>query len=135
MSYRPKGKHVRITPSSPEALGMCDYTQMVFNRSDLVKQMEWRGDAIQWTGFYVGRPYADVPNAQLRPDILPPDPIPVMEPRLRQGQIETYSNNTLGIFSEIELAINTIDTLEDGNMCLSEADRLTALQNVYFGGL
>jgi hypothetical protein len=85
MSYRPKGKHVSVDSQAPEALGMCDYTQFVHERKDLVRQMEYRGDDLVWTGLYVGRQYLDVPNDQLRPPIVAPDPVPVPEPRVQQG--------------------------------------------------
>lgn len=85
MSYRPKGRHVHINPSHPEALGMCDHTQFVHMRKDLVRQMEYRGEDLVWTGLYVGRQYVDVPNDQLRPPLLAPDPVPVLEPRVQQG--------------------------------------------------
>lgn len=81
MSYSPKGKHVRIDPWHPEAVGICDYTGFVHMRKDLVKQMEWRGDALVWTGFYVGRDYLDKPNPQLRPPPIIGDPFPVHDPR------------------------------------------------------
>lgn len=83
----PKGKHVNIDQDFPSALGICDKSRFVFNHKDLVKQMEWRGNALVWTGFLVGRPYVDVPNEQLRPPILPPDPVPVKMPRLPQGNL------------------------------------------------
>lgn len=90
MSDRPHGKYVHIDPDNPEALAICDYTGFVFHRKDLIRQMEWRGDRLLWTGFYVGRPFADAPNPQLRPPILPPDPVPVREPRLPQFSIQTW---------------------------------------------
>jgi hypothetical protein len=128
MSYRPHGKHVIIDPSSPKALGICDYSGFVFHRTDLVRQMEWRGNALIWTGFYVGKPYVDKPNEQLRPPILPPDPVPVKEPRLPQGTVETFSVNTLPIISQIFLPINMIGNNEDGALAPSEDDRLNLLE-------
>lgn len=95
MTYFPKGKHVNIDKNNPEAVGICDYSGLPFLRKDLVKQYEWRGNALVWNGFLVGRPYVDVPNEQARPPILPPDPIPVTNPRPPQGSIETWASNTL----------------------------------------
>lgn len=93
MGYFPKGKHVTIDVTNPDALGICDYSRFVHNRRDLLKQMEWRGDALVWTGFYVGKTYLDQPNEQLRPPILPPDPVPIKDPRPMQPTILTCSNN------------------------------------------
>lgn len=81
MSDRPLGKHVTIDPNNPQALGICDYTGFVHLRKDLVKQMQWAGDALVWTGLYVGKDYLDKPDPQLRTPILPVDPVPVKEPR------------------------------------------------------
>jgi hypothetical protein len=133
MSYRPKGKHVIIDENSPKALGICDKTQFVFRRMDLIRQMEYRGNALVWTGFYVGRPYADVPNNQLRPPVLPPDPVPVREPRVPQGQEETFSSNSLPIISQIYEPINMLGTMSDGVLALSPAQRLFQLQNFHWG--
>jgi hypothetical protein len=77
-----KGKYVTIDHKYPSALGICDESGFVFNHKDLVKQMEWRGDALVWTGFMVGKPYLDVPNEQNRPPLVKNDPRPVMNPRL-----------------------------------------------------
>ena len=57
-----KGKYVNINPQNPNALGICDRTGFTFNHKDLVKQMEWRGDSLVWTGLMVGKPYLDVPS-------------------------------------------------------------------------
>lgn len=84
MSYLPKGRHYFLDPDHPKAAGICDKTQFIYPRDKLVKQMEWRGNALVWTGFLVGPEYADVPNEQLRPPILQPDPVPVQNPRLDQ---------------------------------------------------
>jgi hypothetical protein len=93
MSDYPKGKFVSIDTDNPEALGICDYTGFVFPRKDLVRQMEWRGEDLVWTGFYVGRPFADKPNEQNRTPILPPDPVPVLEPRPQFFSNITYNTD------------------------------------------
>jgi len=92
MSDRPKGKHVTIDINNPLALGICDYTGFVHLRKDLVKQMQWAGDSLVWTGLYVGKDYLDVPDPQLRTPHLPPDPVPVMDPRPPQPDPPILSN-------------------------------------------
>ncbi len=108
MSRNPKGKHVSIDPSRPEALGVCDYSRFICMKKDLVKQMEWRGNALIWTGWLVHPNYLDVPNEQLRAPILPPDPVPVANPRLQQGEYFLCSYNQLPICSQINWAPNTL---------------------------
>ena len=49
-----KGKYVSINPDNPSALGVCDESGFVFNHKDLIKQMEWRGNNLVWTGLMVG---------------------------------------------------------------------------------
>jgi hypothetical protein len=89
MSTRPRGSHVYIDTENPQAVGICDYTGFIHQRDELVKQMEWRGESLEWTGLYVGKEYADVPNEQLRPPILPPDPVPISDAKLEQDTLST----------------------------------------------
>lgn len=133
MSYRPKGKHVSIDQTNPEALGICDYTGFVFMRKDLVKQMEWRGNALIWTGFLVGRPYVDVPNEQLRPPILPPDPVPVRLPRPQQFDSITWSTTPGTWASQTYYTWTAFSGSEDGIPALLPAQRLQTLQTANWG--
>jgi hypothetical protein len=135
MSNRPHGKHVQIDPESPEALGICDYTGFVFKRKDLIKQMEWRGNALVWTGFYVGRPYVDQPNEQLRPPILPPDPVPVTDPRPPQYSTTSWNNSGDAVWQYQATDWEDWGESELDVMALPEAQRLQPLQTTYFGAL
>src|SRR5688572_23486930 len=78
------GKHVTIDPMNPQALGVCDYSGTVHLRKDLVKQMQWVGESLVWTGLYVGPDYLDEPNPQMRTSNFPIDPKPVIDPRPQQ---------------------------------------------------
>jgi hypothetical protein len=64
-----------------EPVGVCDYSGFFFSRSDLVKQREWRGNQLVWTGAIVGRPFVDEPNEQNRPPQIKGDPKAVQNPR------------------------------------------------------
>jgi len=132
MTMRPKGKHVCIDENAPEALGICDFTGFVHLRRDLVKQMEWRGNRLVWTGFLVGRQYADKPNPQLRPPILKPDPVPILLPRLPQETIINWNTITL-FWEDVNDNWSSLGTLQDGMPALPESERLIQAQNVYFG--
>jgi hypothetical protein len=90
MSYRPKGKYVVVDPNEPHAIGYCDKTGSPFLKKDLVKQMEWRGDSLEWTGFLVGKPFADKPNEQGRAPLVLQDPVPVKNPRPPQSNFYNY---------------------------------------------
>jgi hypothetical protein len=128
MSDRPKGKYVRVDFNNPQAVGICDYSGFVFNRCDLQQQMEWRGDRLVWTGFYVAKRFMDKPNEQLRPPVLMPDPIPILWPRLPQGESNTASNNVItDSISNISFAPNEIGSDFDG--VLAPSDRLSNLES------
>lgn len=101
MKFKP-GKNVGYTdPSNIEPLGVCDISGQVFKRKDLLKQMEWRGNSLQWTGMWVGRPYLDSPNQQNRPPVVKADPVPVKNPRLPKGTVSTWSSGSGGVFGSL----------------------------------
>lgn len=97
MSYatRFKGKYVSINPDKPSALGVCDESGFVFNHNQLVKQMEWRGNNLVWTGLMIGKPYLDKPSQQNRPPITKDDPKTVTNPRLPKDYKSADSNQVL----------------------------------------
>ncbi len=71
----------RVSTRNPAAFASCDYCGMLYNRVDLKAQMEWYGTNLTDTGFRACYVCISKPQDQLRPIILPPDPIPIMEPR------------------------------------------------------
>ena len=68
-------------PRRPRAKAVCDYCGEWYLLSRLNKQMEFFGPTLKWTGFLVCSHCLDTPQDQLRPIILPPDPLPVVNPR------------------------------------------------------
>jgi len=83
--------HKRWIPDrdSPLAIGQCDYSGFIVPYHELVRQMEYRGNALVWTGFLVWNRFADQPNPQLLDPILKQDPIPLREPRVPQDPDNT----------------------------------------------
>lgn len=75
------GNHVTINEENPEPIGFCDRTGHIFLKRDLVKDMQWCGNRLVWTGFLVGRDYADKPNPSDVPSIIPIDPESVRDAR------------------------------------------------------
>lgn len=73
--------YARTDPRAPRAKGVCDDCGRWFLHSRLLRQMEYRGTALEWTGFFKCRECLDKPQDQLRPILLPPDPVPIMNPR------------------------------------------------------
>jgi hypothetical protein len=99
-----RGSYVR--KGSTEPVGVCDFSGFWFSQSDLVKQMEYRGNSLVWTGFMVGRPFVDIPNQQARPPLVKADPKVVMNPRpmgleLESGPNAPNSNVTVKNLNEI----------------------------------
>lgn len=76
-----KSKYVSVNLEDIDAVGMCDISGFMFNRKDMHKQMEWRGDSLAWNGLIVGAPFLDEPNGALRPPPIDTDPKPVKNPR------------------------------------------------------
>lgn len=86
MPYNPRGKRYKVNVKNPLGYGICDKTQFIMRHCDMVKQMEYLGDSLQWTGYMVGKWYADKPNPSLKPVVLKPDPVPLDNPRPQQQQ-------------------------------------------------
>ncbi|HEY3526886.1 MAG TPA: hypothetical protein VGK47_11855 [Nitrososphaeraceae archaeon] len=135
MSF-PKGKYVTIDPKNPEALAICDYSGLPCLHKDLVRQMEWRGEGLVWTGLLVNKRFADIPNEQGRSPILPPDPIPVSNPRPQFFQSMTWSNNPLPIWSQNSYYTwASLGNIDSGVLAPTEAQREQTLQSYYWGSI
>lgn len=80
MSWHSHGR-ARVSASAPTAWGICDGCSFLYSLSDLSPQMEYRGDKLMPTGFKKCPTCIDVPYQFNRPLILPPDPVPVSDPR------------------------------------------------------
>lgn len=65
---------------------------MLHNLQDLVWQFDYRGQNLTNLKIRVCKTCLDKPADQLRPVILPPDPVPVRDPR-----VENYSAEDQGI--------------------------------------
>ncbi|HVX00743.1 MAG TPA: hypothetical protein VHA52_09970 [Candidatus Babeliaceae bacterium] len=128
----PVGKYVHIDLDDPDAQAICDRSGFRFLKRDLVKQMEWRGNSLEWTGYLVGYPFVDIPNEQQRNPILLQDPIPVKDPRLMQNT--DYVWNTIPYtFSNCPYTFNNVPGIFNGVPYGSiEAARLE-LENIHWG--
>lgn len=82
MSHGDIQGRARTSIRTPRAKAVCDRCGVWYQLDHLVKQMEWYGTALKWTGYLVcPETCLDKPQDQLRPLILPPDPVPVQNPR------------------------------------------------------
>jgi hypothetical protein len=71
----------RVDPTNPQAFGVCDRCRFLYNLVDLVFQYEWVGDKLTNLWLRVCRRCLDKPHEFTRPAVLPPDPVPVWQPR------------------------------------------------------
>lgn len=91
MAWRFHGR-ATVSATSPRAWGICDRCYLLYDRSALVLQYEWRGNSLKSLGIYVCTVTClDKPQQQLRPQILPPDPVPILQPRP-----ESYGQDNAG---------------------------------------
>lgn len=95
-------QHARISARKPEALGRCDRCGWVRNLVDLKFQHYFQGPVLQNTYMLVCRDCLDTPNPQTRTIIIPPDPLPVLNPRIEDyaseiaSWLSTEADDTIG---------------------------------------
>ena len=81
-----------VDPTNPAAHGICDRCGFRFNHNRLRWQFDWRGTKLQNLRILVcDSGCYDVPQEQLRSIVLPPDPVPIMNPRPEQYDVEVPS--------------------------------------------
>ena len=83
MGYASRQGRARISPSGPQAAGVCDRCGFVYNHIDLQWQFDWRGATLQNTRVLVCDRCNDDQQQQLRAIVIPADPVPIMNPRVQ----------------------------------------------------
>ena len=77
----------RVDPQNPEAFAVCDRCGFRRNHVDLTWQYQYRGNALTNIRVLVcADKCLDVPHEFERPIILPPDPLPIKDPRPELAQ-------------------------------------------------
>lgn len=92
---------LRVDPHSPTGRGTCDRCSQIRNHSQLIWEMEYRGNSLMRTGFLVCSTCLDIPYQGNRPILLPADPVPLLNPRtepLLQEENSVAPSNTLNNF-------------------------------------
>jgi len=79
-SFAPKG-HAQLDPQRPSAFAICDRCGFLYNHRALKWDAQYAGNELRRTGFLVCPTCFDIPNPTLRPKVLPPDPVPIQNPR------------------------------------------------------
>lgn len=80
MVWRPHGR-ARVDARNPRAFAICDRCGLLYNQVMLKFQYDWRGNQIVNTNTLVCDICYDVPYEGRRPLKLPPDPMPISNPR------------------------------------------------------
>lgn len=82
MGYASKVGRATTDPDSPSAHGICDRCGFRYLHRDLVWQYSYRGNALTNIRILVcTQTCLDVPFEFNKPIILPPDPLPIKDPR------------------------------------------------------
>lgn len=87
---------------------------MLFNHDQLQFQHQWAGPKLQNLRLLVCRSCLDVPQEGLRTIILPPDPVPIQNPRPEQYVSDNNPNSGIGQAPLPALAGTNIGTLING---------------------
>jgi hypothetical protein len=81
MGYASKLGRARISATNPQAAAICDRCGFVFNHVDLGWQYDFAGTGLVNKRVLVCKRCDDVPQTQLKVIVLPPDPVPIINPR------------------------------------------------------
>ena len=80
MSWRFHGR-ASVDADNPRAFGVSDRSGRWYNHDELVWQYDWRGPRLMNLRILVPASEYDVPQEQLRPKPVPPDPTPIFNAR------------------------------------------------------
>ena len=92
MGYASRQGRAIASSSAPRAAAQCDRCGFVYQHSALRWQMDWAGASLINKRLLVCNRCYDEPNQQLRSIIIPPDPVPILNPR--KPDYVTAASNT-----------------------------------------
>jgi hypothetical protein len=78
---RPHGRRALVDPENPRAFGVCDRCGQWVNHCNLQWQWDYRGNSLANLRILVCEICLDEPNPQLKPRIIGPDPLPIINAR------------------------------------------------------
>lgn len=115
----------------PRAHAICDRCGFEFNHDELQWQFQWAGPRLQNLRILVCRTCLDVPQEQLRTIVLPPDPVPIQNPRPEDYVSANNPNSPIGQSASPELSGTNIGNLIHGGGTYAafdgNADKIFAL--------
>lgn len=114
MQVRNHGKYTKMSKHSPRGIARCDFSGLMVRHADLVRQKEYRGRGLVWTGFFVNPKFADKPNPQNLTPRIKLDPVPITDSR-PDSQIDAQGTLATSV------GVLTLDVSGNSNITLSLA--------------
>ena len=85
-----------VNSNSPRAKAVCDRCGFHFQLSDLRWQFEWSGPKLQNLRIFVCESCLDRPQPNIRRFVIPPDPVPVYNPRPERYVLDDSPLSAIG---------------------------------------
>src|SRR5215813_3101997 len=95
----------------PRSHAICDRCGFRYNHDDLQWQYQWAGPRLQNLRLLVCKTCLDIPQEQLRTIVLPPDPVPIANPRPENYINANNPNSPVGQAPTSALSGSNIGTL------------------------
>jgi len=99
---RPHSRY-RVDSNAPRAKAVCDFCGQIWQHDSLVWQYEWNGPRLFNQRRLVCLPCNDRPQQQLRTIVLPPDPLPIMNPRPELYVTDDNPMSAIGVSANFAL--------------------------------
>lgn len=120
MGYASKLGRAQISSTGPNAAAVCDRCGFVYNHIDLRWQNDYRGRNLANIRILVCERCEDEPQAQLKPRIIPPDPVSVKNARPEryceyESNTRTTQGNSVDFWTGLPIPGGDTRTTENGN--------------------
>jgi hypothetical protein len=107
MGYASRAGHAITNPQAPRAQGVCDRCGFWYQLHKLRYQYEWHGTQQINTRKRVCHICWDVSNPQMRARLMPPDPVPVYDPRPEPWLLPGYMDRLLATEDDSRITTET----------------------------
>lgn len=120
MRTRAHGKYTKMSRTSPRGIATCDFSGLMTRHADLVRQMEYSGSGLYWTGFMVHPKFSQAPQPQNLAPLIRLDPVPLEIPRpdsiveAQQTLATSVGTLTLDVTGEESITLST-DQFSNGS--------------------
>lgn len=126
MAYASQSGRARTSSRNPQAHAICDRCGFRYNHVDLRWQFDWAGASLINKRLLVCGSCYDEPQQQLRAIVIPPDPMPIVNPRIQN--FVTAETNTRATSGQ-----NTVDPITNipvinGDTRITQDDKVRVTQ-------